>query len=229
MEILVIRPERDPWYVLRNNTSTVLFLFVLLMAGLIFLVLILGGKIRPFTQGSAKRESKKSLAKKPIIHPLNPTPNKKSGWTYRLQQADTIPDLEAKAYLQPLEEQGNINQISVIPIYKKELLFGSDLSQNDVLIEEPDIEPLHARLVVDTENEYWLFDMGSIGGTWVNYTSVSENGIKLSSGDLIHFGRLGFMFSIHDRTTEPKPNIIINKIQSTNHHLDSQLDNEEMT
>ena len=43
---------------------------------------------------------------------------------------------------------------------------------------------------------YRLFDEKTIGGTWVNYTAVPPEGILLAHGDAIHFGRVGFRFTL---------------------------------
>jgi hypothetical protein len=52
-----------------------------------------------------------------------------------------------------------------------------------------------------------LEDEHTIAGTWINYSLVPKDGVKIEHGDLIHFGRNGFRFTY----IEPKyvPRLVI--------------------
>ncbi len=75
----------------------------------------------------------------------------------------------------------------------------------DQVIDDPSIEGLHAQLKREPDGVFRLSDAGSIGGTWVNYTPVSQEGVCLEHGDLIHFGRVGFRFQLRDAKQVRKP------------------------
>ncbi|MCK5054197.1 MAG: FHA domain-containing protein, partial [Anaerolineales bacterium] len=41
---------------------------------------------------------------------------------------------------------------------------------------------------------YLLKDQGSIAGTWVNYEEIPKEGVLLTDGDRVHFGRAFYQF-----------------------------------
>jgi pSer/pThr/pTyr-binding forkhead associated (FHA) protein len=55
--------------------------------------------------------------------------------------------------------------------------------------------------VVNEMGEYWIYDHGSLAGTWVNYVPVSSEGTRLRHGDLIHVGFVTLRFE----TAHPAP------------------------
>jgi predicted component of type VI protein secretion system len=67
------------------------------------------------------------------------------------------------------------------------------------------VEGLHARLVRQEDGSFRLIDQGSVAGTWVNYAEVPEEGQVLQHGDLIHFGRVGFRFTLRLPQNVSKP------------------------
>ena len=67
------------------------------------------------------------------------------------------------------------------------------------------MEGLHARLIRREDGSILLVDQGSVAGTWVNYIEVPEGGCVLAHGDLIHFGRRGFLFTDRQPQRTRKP------------------------
>jgi pSer/pThr/pTyr-binding forkhead associated (FHA) protein len=63
------------------------------------------------------------------------------------------------------------------------------------------VDRLHARLIRQADGSYLLRDQGSTAGTWVNYELVSDPGVHIRHGDIIHFGRVEFRFEL----AEPSP------------------------
>ncbi len=59
------------------------------------------------------------------------------------------------------------------------------------------MEGVHARLKL-MAGRFWLQDMDSTGGTWVNYGLIGTEIVRIYTGDLIHFGSAGFRFTIND-------------------------------
>ncbi len=102
-----------------------------------------------------------------------------------------------EAYLVPLDPT-----LAPLPLTGLDLLLGRDASLAGVVLDDLSVGGMHARLVRLAEGSYLLRDQGSVAGTWVNYEPVPEEGRRLSHGDLIHLGRVGFRF-VH--ATAPPP------------------------
>jgi pSer/pThr/pTyr-binding forkhead associated (FHA) protein len=64
------------------------------------------------------------------------------------------------------------------------------------MVDDPSVESIHARLVRVGET-YRISDDGSVAGTWVNYTPVSNEGTRLEHGDLVHIGTAGYRFTLY--------------------------------
>ena len=95
-----------------------------------------------------------------------------------------------------------------ISITSDEISIGSNPDKATLVLEDPSIEGLHARLVHAPDGAFRLFDQGSIAGTWVNFGPVPADGATLQHGDIVHFGRIGFRFTVHAPGPVLKPNII---------------------
>lgn len=91
---------------------------------------------------------------------------------------------------------------SLVPLNRSEITFGSDARQSVILVEDPSVNKLHARLLRAEDGGFILMDEGSVAGTWVNYTLISSEGVRLKHDDLIHLGRVVFRFEL---TNPPAP------------------------
>ncbi len=89
-----------------------------------------------------------------------------------------------------------------------ETTFGRNPREATHIIEDPSVEEVHARLSRAGKGAFRLSDLGSIAGTWVNYTPVSKEGTVIEHGDLIHIGRLGYRFALRNPDRVRKPVII---------------------
>jgi hypothetical protein len=89
-------------------------------------------------------------------------------------------------------------------ITRAEVTIGSSPAKAILVIDLPSVDALHARLVRTLDDNYFLADCGSLGGTWVNFAPVSSHGMRLVDGDLIHFGRTPFRFELA-KPTDPLP------------------------
>jgi len=87
------------------------------------------------------------------------------------------------------------------------LTIGSNATQNLLVIDDSTVEGFHARLERQPDGKFRLYDLGSLMGTWVNYTPVSQEGVTVEDGDLIHIGRVGFRF----RVRRSSPNVTLAK------------------
>ena len=202
--------DQDPWRVIRENTSTLISLAVIVSGAILLLVLILGGQLRPRAIRVSQLRRKKS---DPVTQPVSMDDDlaKRNipGWVNRLQWTQHQEPNKAFAYLYPLAENAQVVELSPYTISSNEVLIGSDPNQVNLLLQDGSIEKLHARIVRKVEGSFRIMDEGSIAGTWINYTPVSRNGADLEHGDMIHIGRTGFRFTIRQPKTVRRPVITL--------------------
>lgn len=99
------------------------------------------------------------------------------------------------ARLVPLPENGHADPPLLLTA--PQVTLGSDPHQADLVVDDPSVAPRHARLWRDEQGRYRLADLGSLAGTWVNYTPLSPRdtaGRVLRPGDIVHLGRKGYRF-----------------------------------
>ncbi|HMK09721.1 MAG TPA: FHA domain-containing protein, partial [Anaerolineales bacterium] len=77
-----------------------------------------------------------------------------------------------------------------------DLVVGSDPSLCALLLDDPSVSGIHARLTRSAAGVYRLRDQHSVAGTWVNDMPVDEAGRDLRHGDRIYFGRLAYRFRV---------------------------------
>jgi hypothetical protein len=202
--------DQDPWRVIRENTSTLISLAVIVSGAILLLVLILGGQLRPRAIRVSQLRRKKS---DPVTQPVSMDDDlaKRNipGWVNRLQWTQHQEPNKAFAYLYPLAENAQVVDSAPYTISSNEVLIGSDPNQVNLLLQDGSIEKLHARIVRKVEGSFRIMDEGSIAGTWINYTPVSRNGADLEHGDMIHIGRTGFRFTIRQPKTVRRPVITL--------------------
>jgi hypothetical protein len=111
----------------------------------------------------------------------------------------------APARLIRLGENETPIQGSQLPVNRPELTFGSDPRKAVIALSDPSVCALHARILHTAEGEFFLADEGSVAGTWINYVPVNGQGVRLTHGDLIHFGRVTFRFELAEAPILPDP------------------------
>jgi predicted component of type VI protein secretion system len=85
-----------------------------------------------------------------------------------------------------------------------DLTIGSDPARCGLLLDDPSVSGLHARLIRRAAGAFSLRDQHSIAGTWVNEAAVAEGGVDLRHGDRIFFGRAAFRFRLATSTSETR-------------------------
>ena len=205
-----------------QNRLLVIGVTVFISASILVLVLILGGRIHPKpypgqvrlpagssekTRPAGYRERRRQL-KDPVTQPVKiasaqpvqARPRTKSWierfpWLKRKEKPTPV-----MAYLIPLVGSDDPTLPVPLQITADDVTLGSDPHQASLVIADPSIEGLHARIHHE-EKSFLLTDAGSVAGTWVNYEQVTPNGTNLEHADIIHLGRVGFRFKL----SEPGP------------------------
>lgn len=129
--------------------------------------------------GRRSRAERSDLAPKPRLNPLKRT---------RMQKA---PVGDAEAHLIPVVPQG-----PAVPLLGLDVVLGRDPSLAAIVLDDPSVDGMHARLIRQAGGRYLLRDQGSIAGTWVNYHLVPQGGTLLEHGDLLQLGRVEFRFEV---------------------------------
>jgi hypothetical protein len=217
-QVIVLPPPRDLLATVSRNAPLIAGIFVLLSGLIVLLVLIVGGRIRPAVTGKLRRPARSSRrqrspdAKDPVTQPVpketTRTRLQLSNWVNRLSWPQRRKPSQAPAFLEPLEDSKQTDPLDLIPITTVEITFGKDPSLATLKLSDPSVDDLHARLRRDSQGGYILVDEDSTAGTWVNYTPISGQGVRLKHGDTIHIGRVAFRFKLSAPEERPKPVII---------------------
>ncbi len=214
VQVTVERLQSDPWFVMRRNIPLFSVILVVVIGALLFLALVLGGRVRPGAQRAASRRLKINRATNPISAASETNTRSLTGWVSRLQHPQIshfrnhpVPPT-ALAYLQHVNDSDSAMDSPPIPITANEVSIGSNPDQATLVLEDTSIEGLHARLIHEADGRFRLVDQGSIAGTWVNFGPLPADGITLQHGDTIHFGRMGFRFTFQTPAPTLKPNVV---------------------
>jgi hypothetical protein len=190
---------------------------VFFTATILVLVLILGGRIRPKPHpGQVSRSYASSVKtrpmgyrerirqrKDPVSQPVKiasvppfHSSTALNNWRERLpwlkhkqEQAPAI------AFLIPLVGADEITLPAPLQIIADDTTLGCDPLHANLVIADPSIEDLHARIHHEGKS-FLITDAGSVAGTWVNYNPVPPMGTQLEHADIIHLGQVGFRFNL---------------------------------
>ena len=188
-------------------------------ASVLILVLILGGRIRPSLHPGQVRnwvggneKTRPAGYRQPSSQPkdqVSPIPKSalavpkrdflhSKGWFERLPWVKHEELLApARAYLIPLVGFDEPTIPAPLQINLEDISLGSDPNLANIVIADPSIEGLHAR-IHQGDKSFLLSDAGTIAGTWVNYEQVESSGTHLRHMDIIHLGRIGFRFQLSE-------------------------------
>jgi hypothetical protein len=206
---------QSPLAVLSRQAPMVGGAAVLIAAAILFLALVLGGRLHPHAigvQGRLRRLRKKARrisrldTEKVGGQQLENGEDSGTGWVNRLHWPQRRLAPKAFAFLTRLSESDLTADTAVpIPVTAGELTFGSDPHLATLVLDDPSVGALHARLVRKEDGQFKLSDEGSVAGTWINYSPVTGEGAELEHGDLIHLGRVGFRFTQREPLRQRKP------------------------
>jgi hypothetical protein len=219
IQITVKQTPQRVLFTLVDNAPVIAGAAAALAGGILLLVLVVRGHIRPRTFGARRKKRNKKEELQPIQNGAQSEPStirrapsrrRFSNWVNQIsrsQQESRSARLPQSsnliAYLEYLEQ----DQASLEPIAVKigETTFGKDPTKATYVLNDNAVCDLHARLVVNQEKIALLFDEGSIAGTWLNFAPVSAGGQQVRHGDIIHIGRIALCYKITDKEAIPKP------------------------
>ena len=216
MEVVVQQPDEGWFSSFGKNASLIAVGVVLLSGSVLLLVLVLAGRLRPRQIGDRRR--RRSAEQDPVTQKVQlqngknavQPPNAISRLTHRLparlpwqQRPRTTPF----AYLVQLDADGQTLPGTEYPITTSELSFGSDAAASVLTVQDPAIEGQHTRIWRDDQGKFWVSDMGTVAGTWLNYAPVSTSGSQLEHGDLLHVAKRGYRFTFN-RPTRPRRTVV---------------------
>jgi hypothetical protein len=219
VEIIVPSTTQGVIVAVSQNRQLVVGVTVFISASILILVLILGGRIHPKlypgqvrppagstekTRPKGYRERMRQL-RDPVTQPVKISSTLKvQAKTRSKNWRERVPWLKRKeeptpamAYLIPLVGSDEPTLPAPLQITTEDVTLGSDPHQASLVITDPSIEGLHARIHHE-DKSFLLTDAGSIAGTWVNFEQVTPNGTTLEHADIIHLGRVGFRFKLSE-------------------------------
>jgi len=209
VRISIERPTPSLLATVSRNRTVLAGVTVALAGAVLLLVLIVGGRIRPTTGRIFRRaRRKKDPVTQPVEMKTEAANQRLPGWINRLHWPQRRPANEVYALLFPIAEDLDQKSSPPIQITTSEVTFGRDPALSTRVIEDPSVEEFHARLLRQEDGSFTLCDQGTTAGTWINYTPVSKEGANLQHGDLIHFGRVGYRFTLRDPEKVRRPVVI---------------------
>ena len=185
----------------------------------LFLVLILGGRLRPQVFGRLQKGRSagavQSLASDngdgSLIQPTGLEEDQPSrflpGWMNPLHWSQRAGSDKVMAHLTCLSDKDRVKMLAPLPLSSDEVSLGKDPKKSMLVLDDASVDALHARLQREGDS-YRILDEGSVAGTWVNYAPTAKEGTLLEHGDLVHIGRMGFRFQLQKPTQHRKPVII---------------------
>ncbi len=210
-----IRPP-SPWQTALSGNRPLVLAAILLSGLLLGAIFFVAGR-----QNRQHFTARRRYERDPLTQPLPPPTAKKRGtinpasMARRLGSARpaAVPVSSAPAWLVQVSEDslGEVESTvkapthHLLPLKRKDNLLGSDPLRAQIYLPSASVSPVHARIVVDENGDYWIFDHGSLAGTWVNFVPVTADGCRLQHGDLIHLGFVSLRFETAKPTPQPEP------------------------
>lgn len=218
VEVAIDIPQPNSLGMLLSYWPVLVGLVVVLGGAALLLVLIMRGRIRPrvlvlaqrFKSGRRWLTGIASVSASAIRSQTGRDRDnqRSSSWVNRLHWPQRRLASKLYAVLNPVDSPEDATQQQPITVTTEELTFGRDAERAIISIDDPSLDPLHARLTRSQEGVFRVTDEGSVAGTWVNFIPVSDDGVLLEHGDLIYFGRVGFRFTQRDPAYTPKRMVV---------------------
>lgn len=217
IDITIQRPDQGLWTAIIRNGPFLVVGVISLVGAVLVMVLVLAGRVRP--RSISGRAFQQARNQDPVTQPLD----------HILAQEDTLPNRltqfarrlptrrlplgrkavkEPLAYLVRIGANGEPEAGNIISITSGEVTFGSSPIQATIILDDPAVEELHARLHKNGDGGFYLSDQGSVAGTWINYAPVTNGGVRVEHGDLLHIAKNCFRFTLHKPEIVRKPKVL---------------------
>jgi len=212
--VTVIKPPSGPVAFLAKYRTPLTF-GAILFAGLALFAVLLSGRLR-FLSLRAVQEERRA-ENDPLTQPiplLKQEPevaiekSKKRKTKPKKTEAGSRSGNEASASFFKLSADGQVAAVPPIPVAESEIIFGTDPVQCTLILDDPSISSIHARLRQTDDGGYLLLDNNSVSGTWVNYEAIPHEGYRLRHGDMVNFGQLAYRFMLKTPPTPSSPKVI---------------------
>lgn len=207
--VTVIQPPRGLVAFLAKYRQPIIWSAVGL-AGLALVVVLFRDRLNlpSLRKRRAARRAFEDPLTQPVPIPTEPPTSPKGKPTRHLpwQSGERKSAEDAPAFLVRLTPQGEPTTGNPIPLAAEEITFGTDPVQATMVLDDPSISPLHAR-IKRKEDVFILYDARSVAGTWVNYEPVPAEGHPLAHGDVVHFGQLMYRFQLRVPPSDTTPKI----------------------
>lgn len=204
--INVVSSEESILDVVSQNRLILVIVMAAVVGAILLLVLILGGRLQPgFIREWRRKRKRNGAITQPVKNLQDEDTQSRSSWINRIQWRRGPVTIKPNAQFIPLADSNSEESHPPLAITKRQTIFGRDDNIVDLVLTDPSVENVHAKIVQVENGVYRLSDQGSIAGTWVNYLPIPENGQILEHGDLVHFGRMGFRFVLRNPKRVRKP------------------------
>lgn len=91
------------------------------------------------------------------------------------------------------DDEVGTDRIELVAI---DVTLGRDPDHVDIVMDDPTVSRLHARIRRNAAGEYWLYDEGSIEGTLLNYQRLGLAPRRLQHNDVLQMGRITLRFRL---------------------------------
>ena len=216
--VTVIKPPSGPLALLAKYRTPITF-GAIILAGLVLFLILLSGRVRLPTLRKVREERR--AQNDPLTQPIHvvaeepittPDAKKKAAKRRTLSKktaADSKSNVDAAASFIRLNPDGQFAAVPPIPLAEKEIVLGTDPVQCTLVMDDPSLSSVHARIRQTDDGGYLLQDNNSIGGTWVNYEPVQRDGYRLKHGDMVNFGQLAYRFMLKTPPPKSSPKVIV--------------------
>lgn len=215
--VTVIKPPSGPAALLARYRTPITF-GAIILAGLVLFVILLSGRVKIPTLKKVREERRAQtdpltqpipvLAQEPVPAPEAKKPKKRRILSKKTEPASKS-GVDAAASLIRLNPDGQFAEVAPIPMAEKEIVLGTDPVQCTLVLDDPSLSAVHARIRQTDDGGYLLLDNNSIGGTWVNYEPVQRDGVRLMHGDMVNFGQLAYRFMHKSPPPKSSPKVVV--------------------
>jgi len=194
--VIIKDPAHDFGEVFSSNVSDLVVVVLVSALGIGILLLVLAGRIRPTMQVErlykrAKQVSitdqdleNKQLEERETTGPLA---------SFRMSDPEDLPVI---AELHVVDTKTGKDTGRKHNITLDETYIGSDLSQVQIVLDDPALDVIHSLIRREDSGRFFIMDIDTTAGTWLNYEPVSTEMQELKHGDLIHIGATSFRFQL---------------------------------